>query len=207
MNVPTPSIILLIGKPKRGKSYFIRYLNYMWAVNRGTFNHVLVFSGSASFTEDFSYVPEDYIHTWDEEVLKNFIEMQKENGYQALLILDDVVGIAKMQTDLFEQIISTHRHLNLTIVISMQRMTKYISTLIRTCAGYAGIFKQDSLNERKSVWSDFCQDLQFKEFENHMNQMAVKHDLLWIDLNCEDLKSKYRKIRAPEKIPLFRLKF
>jgi hypothetical protein len=206
-----PSIILLCASSKSGKSHEIKNIIYT-ACKQGRFSYGLVFSASA-FNSDYSFMSEEYVHgMWDKAVLKRFIEGQKVQiqrygaAKPAFLVLDDMVGSIKWNSDFMRSFITRFRHYNLTVVIASQYIYA-IPPIIRECVTYAIIFKQmnkRSIDALKDTF--FVEQDSFNACRDFIAKHTVGYNFLLIRPG-EELKHKYTVACAPAVIPDFYLDF
>ena len=155
MQLSPDSIIFIAGAPGSGKSNLIRYLMSLMYKH---FNYGMVICRSA-LDGGYSWVPPECVHPiYSEELITKLQTLQNNsNTTHAYLILDDPLGEINFNSPLWNQILTTNRHLRLTIFISTQYSAK-ISTLARECATYAFIFKPSSEQAFKSLHEAFGQE-------------------------------------------------
>ena len=81
LNLESPFIILVAGKPKSGKSHFVKYLlmTQNSEYNTNPIRYAIVFT-KTKFNKTYEeYIPEKYIHPrFDETKLKNLMAIQAE---------------------------------------------------------------------------------------------------------------------------------
>ena len=77
LDFTTPQIVVSIGKPKRGKTNCLKYFILKNTVDNKIFKYGIVFSKTASFNKDYTYMPKEYIYSdFDEmpQILEKFID-------------------------------------------------------------------------------------------------------------------------------------
>ena len=136
MDIQIPSLIIIAGKPKSGKSYLIKYLMYQM---RKKFDYGIVFTRT-QFTHDMNYISPEYVHNnYYEDKLKNLMKIQSEVvrmglNKQAFVLFDDCLS-TEFSSQLFIDLITQHRHFKITPILSTQYLFK-LNPTIRECASY-----------------------------------------------------------------------
>jgi len=145
-SIQHPFSAIVIGPPKSGKTHLIRYLIQEMVMRKDrSFDYIIVFSRTAGVNNSFGYLPYRYVHsTYQPEMLQAVIDTQESRigqgqPSQCLLILDDVVGMVSWQNQVIDQLWSTYRHWDMSIIISTQYVYK-IPPLIRESVDRAFIF-------------------------------------------------------------------
>ena len=162
-----PSLFLFVGKSKSGKSYLLKYLISYYCLTEKHFNFGLVLTGS-DYNHEYKFLPSHAVHKYEEEVLNQYIDSLKEkknNGEElppSFLVLDDILGLIS-RSKAWQNLISTYRHLNITLFISVQYLrTEASSTLIREQTGALFAFKTTNINTMKCFFDYFGSNI----FEN-----------------------------------------
>ena len=173
-----PRVILLIGKPRRGKSNSIKYFILKNSGERKHFKFGLVFTGS-KFNNDYNYIPDDYIFEgYQENVLENYLleleQMKKKDGKipPSFIILDDLVGILNKYDGHFTNFVTKHRHYNITIFLAVQHLNTGASTTLREVCTHALMYRSSGYNTIKSLWLNFGQ--RFDKY-NDWKKFFVEH--------------------------------
>lgn len=206
-----PSIIMICARPRSGKSHAIKSIIYS-ACKQGRFNHGIVFCPSA-YNGDYDFMPQDHIYGyWDEEVLKRFVQRQEALSSRdrpappAFVILDDLVGSVKWNSDFMKSTITRYRHFNTTFIIASQYIYA-IPPTIRECVTFAIVFKQTNNRSLKAIWETFFNEQDtFKLCGEFIDRHAVGYKFLLVRPG-EELGRKYVVNCAPEEIPAFNLAF
>ena len=215
-----PSIIVLAGKPKSGKSYAIRSIMYSCA-KQGHFKFGICLTAT-KFNGDYDYLPDKHVwQGYDEARLEKYIdhlrqktkEIKDKQGSKAQLppnfvILDDLLGRIDMYSSFFANWVSTYRHTNTTIFITAQQLKRGISTTMRECTTFCFMFRtvfKDSVTALYESYGQLFED--FEDFkENFIKVTSVDHQALvfhndqnnfdetyctWIAESAPDFKLKY----------------
>lgn len=211
-----PKIVLVIGKPKKGKSHFIKYLLYSHFFSGPEelrYKFGIVFTGS-KFNSEFPMLPEKSIHDFSMNKLSRYINKLRaevEQGHKVarnFVILDDVVGSIKSSYDSkFKNIITCFRKTNTDFYIATQYVNDASTgTVLRACVTHAVMFKTMDNPSIKSLYKAFGGLFRSeRDFQNHLlHRTRQKYTAMiyFRDNDEEDdvnfLKNNYLGIRAPE---------
>lgn len=139
-----PQLIGVVGGTGQGKSNLIINLKEAWkAAHPGGYDNIIIYNGSASDSSLEFYKSDSTIFTpvTREKFLRSLTAFENERKkeiegvpinlrdvykeqHQCLLILDDVAADGDfLKSDLFLNLITTHRHMMITIVLSVQKYT------------------------------------------------------------------------------------
>jgi ABC-type dipeptide/oligopeptide/nickel transport system ATPase component len=175
-----PFCSTIAGSCGSGKSYLIKYICESFS---NIFNGFIVFSNTATFTEDYKFL-ENYKHKilgsldFDNE-LKKIMSIQEKNRNkgikkQFLIIFDDIFGSIK-DSKKFKEFISTYRHYNLSIIFSAQYICG-IATYLREISAYVMIFNQKTNNSLKLAYENYFADkyTSFEEFKKNFSLQRYK---------------------------------
>ena len=140
LTITTPHLALFVARRSSGKTHLQKHLLYVLAKG-GRFKWVLVITPTAFNGEWASIVgAENVLPVFDPEQVETLMQRQadlREDGIDnsGLLCLDDCLGSANFQSDLFTKIASAGRHYRITVWASFQHYHK-CPTVIRTNADY-----------------------------------------------------------------------
>ncbi len=210
MNIEIPSLIVIAGKPKSGKSHLIKYFIH---TNRHKFAYGIVMN-KTSFNDGYDYIPNGFVHSkYDETKLKNLMKLQSgliEKGIinECFLILDDCLT-SDYNKELFTDLTTQYRHYHITVIISTQYIYK-INPTIRECANYAMIFRQSTKRSIEALYESFGAHFDnFDQFKQYITNSTDDHKFIFVDINSseDDIEDIYKVMKAPQKIPKFNLKF
>lgn len=203
------SKIVVIGKPKSGKSYLIRDLLYS---KKHIFSTGLVINGTEDSNHFYSNMfPDTFIfEQMDENIIKNFKRRQRlakqlitENPWSVLILDDcmDKTGIFK--TNLFQDVFKNGRHWKMLLIMSMQ-YSMDIPPNLRVCIDGTFIFREANLKYRKSIYENYCGIIpDFKLFCDIMDEITNDYTALYIhnNTNTNDWKECvfwYKAKKVPE---------
>lgn len=210
MNIELPAIIIISGKPKQGKSHLINYFMY---TQRKMFDYGIVFT-KTKFNDGFEYIPDRFVHpNYYEDKLENMMKLQAkliEEGIKkkCFVIFDDCLT-SEFKNDLFQDLITQYRHYNMTIIISTQYIYK-LNPTIRECANYVVIFRQSTKRSLDALYDSFGSHFdKYDDFKNYVINNTGNFQFILVDINSQsdDISKIYRVMKAPEKIPYFKLKY
>ena len=167
-----------------------------------------------SFSGEWSaIVGEDAVlPVFDPEQVETLMQRQaelREDGHDnpGLLILDDCLGSANFQSDLFTKIASAGRHYRITVWVSFQHYHK-CPTVIRTNSDYLYIMGVQNERVLKSLYDEYG-GLGFndaKELRAYALRATENFGSLCIDNTSAGARgSPVRTVRAPAKLPQFRI--
>jgi hypothetical protein len=219
-----PSVIVLIGKPRSGKSYAVKSLLYQYAKhfsterkNRGHFAFGLAISKTA-FTGAYNYIPEAYVwDSYDEgklklyldslEALRNFStkDGKVEDKLQPnFLLIDDMMGLLNTRDSLLVNLITCHRHYKMTIFITSQYMVGNCSTLLRECSTHAFVWPLKAKNSLEATYEAFGFKLEnVKQWSTLLEKATSKEHscLVFVDGHKEISDSYYafKALPLPDK--------
>ena len=208
----TPHLGLFIARRSSGKTHLQKHLAYVLAKG-GRFKWILVITPTAFNGEWSAIVGEDAVlPVFDPEQVETLMQRQaelREDGHDnpGLLILDDCLGSANFQSDLFTKIASAGRHYRITVWASFQHYHK-CPTVIRTNADYLYIMGVQNEKVLKSLWDEYG-GLGFndvKALRAYALKATENFGAMCIDNTSAGSKgSPVRTVRAPAKLPLFKI--
>jgi len=196
--LPSYSFICLVSKRRSGKSTAIKDLVYNYFIKEKKYRRIYVFSPTARLTKDYSFIQDEYIYEdFDEEVVNNIIEIQKEDiekdpkskQLNTLLILDDVANSMDRKTiDLVGKVSAMGRHIRCSVLFASQNFKKEISPLIRTNLDFLIMWKQSNMDTNKDImvqWLGASQNNK-KEAISIIETVPIKFRCLVIDNTSTD---------------------
>lgn len=210
MKINLPSVIIIAGKPGSGKSHVIRYFMYN---NRKNFDFGIVMC-KTNFNNSYEYLPEKYVHSnYNDEKIRKLMNLQssliKEGIHKKAFIIFDDCLTSEFNNQTFTDLITQHRHYNITCIISTQYIYK-INPTIRECANYAIVFRQSTRKSVEAIYQTFGQMFYgINEFQNFINENTGNFSFIFCDINntSEKIEDIYKIYKVPEHIPKFELKY
>ena len=203
----TPRIVLLIGKPKKGKSNMTKYLILDGALNQKQFNFGLVLCGT-KYSNDYDFLPDDYIiQGYNEEVLNKYVDKLKsikeetgETPASNFIIFDDLIGLLDKYDNNLMNLFSIHRHLGTSIFMCVQHLNTGTSTLLKECCSHAIMFNSKSFNTLKSLYENF--GMLFENLDdfkyNFLDITKEPFTACLYEQDEDDVNLNYKICRAPD---------
>ena len=209
-------IISIIGTCGSGKSFLLRNMIYQFS-KKNFFKFGCVFTGT-SFNTDYEFMPEGSVHSdYSEEKLEKYITtlrtwLEMHPGEKLppnFLILDDLLGKMKPNTNSFSSLVSTFRHFNMTIFITSQYMVRNISTLLRELTDVAFIFRTRFKNSIECLYNAYGQLLDNQDEFSQVLNTATKETFscLVYKARKEYKEESYSSFQAPKIDVKYKLKF
>ena len=157
-----PSIILLVGRPASGKTTALKaIIHQIVKMKKPYFGRFYV---STKFSGDFEFVSdEDVFENYTQEHLEEYVlkikAWEKKNSKkkvpQNLLVIDDALGQINWCSKFWRNLISTHRHWGMSILVATQSLSAGghgSSTLLRNCVDMAILYHSSFINTQKAIY-------------------------------------------------------
>lgn len=196
----TPYLKYIVGSPKKGKSVYIKDDIYLLSKSK-QLNYGIVICPTI-YNGLYDYIPEDFRHAqFDEKIIHNLMKGQKklrelDIEKNAFIIFDDCIGNAEWNTKVMKELITTYRHLRITVIIASQ-YCKSVPPLIRSCASHAVIFKPPNEISYKAMLESFFQDFNtVDELKQYFDQNVDKYEA--VEVHCDEDKEngRYQIVKA-----------
>ena len=190
MEIKTPFVATIVGKPGSGKSHLLKYIlyNQQCLDFYERFEIILVFC-KTKFNHSYDWVPDEWVHSgYSARAIKNIMRIQasiREQGLEPLpvaLIFVDCLDAKLFNSQLFKDLIYNRRHYNISMILTTQYLLGNVSTSQRENSDLVFIFKQFSANSIDGCYNAFG-NLYFRdrnEFEQYMKRLD-SHKFLMID--------------------------
>ncbi len=202
------NVITISSSMGAGKSHLIKYLVKKMTTGPNRINSALVFTQTKfSDMNQLDWIDESHVFgEYDEEVIAAYLNYHVEHPNKiGLLVFDDVCGMDTFSSPLFKSLVTNHRHYHVNIIMSLQYM-KSIPLLIRTVTNFYITFYSSNRRLIDALYDEYGGELTKPEFTSLITRLQ-RYQFLWIDAHESDVYQKYRILRAPAKIPAFKLKF
>ena len=189
---PDSTVTLIYGPPGRGKSYLLRqmYMNPPIKDGKKAVDAVVVFTATI---RDWADIPKCCVRDWNESILAKLLLMQSEamkkikGAMHVVITMDDLLAKVNYNTKLMTELLTRHRHYNVSVVIAAQNVSKTIHPLVRGQESRFICFDPPSLESCRMLYEAFCSSLwptaktMYKEIKK-LN-MAASHSYLVINVN------------------------
>lgn len=211
------NIFVMIGKQGSGKSFLTKDLLRQFC-EQGVFEFGVVFTSTSFNSEYNDFLPKGSVHdNYSEAKLDKYLSklrnwMEETPGEKlppSFLILDDLLGKIRLQSNIFSNLMATYRHYNLSIFLTSQYMVKNVSTLLRELTDYAFIFRTRFKNSLVSLYESFGQLLEDQdEFNEYLKQATEeKHACLLYIANAKNKEEAYISYKSNADNSEFHLDF
>lgn len=185
--VVLPANILFLASTNGGKTYaFKKYYNTYW---KKQVKLTYVISPTAIYSGDFDGVVSDkYILTDVGLAMAKIHEIAelcksqklKKKHYPVMLVIDDGMGVINFNDPYFCNLLAISRHINLTIVIMMQNLTKFLCPTLRNNLGYIFIGKISDANykclfELCNYWE------KYSDMKEYLKKSIINYQMVFID--------------------------
>lgn len=203
----TPRCILLVGKPKRGKSNTISYFILKNSLDNKIFQFGMVISRTGRIGNEYNFIPDEYIHTeYKPSIINNLVETLEKNIQETgkvtpcFLILDDMLGLITTREPELLNLFSIMRHLGLTIFLAVQYVNQGSSTTLREVCTHAVMYNSKGLNTIKSLYESFGQLFENeKEFKtNFLDITKEDFTACLYDNDIDEVEDNYMIFKSPD---------
>lgn len=192
-----PCFIVLIGKPKSGKTYAVKSLMAQFQKHQ-PFTFGIVWTGT-KFNNAYDFLPDNRVmETYSEDSLLGYIDVlkkkQKASGKPNkpnFLILDDLMGIVKWNDTRIVNWTGNFRHTNTTVFVTAQRLAQGTSTCLRDFTDIAIMFNATTLSAQEHLFDAYGQSMPGK---TKGEQLHLFQDVLKSITRCEDEDDKHQAL-------------
>jgi len=114
-------------------------------------------------------------------------EAISHRGKNILLVFDNFIGLVNWKAPIVDEVFSTHRHNNVSILVATQYPNK-LPTLIRKVSWQACIFKQGTRWSQKAIYDSYGESYgSVKEFVDYMNSLP-KYGFICVDTTQKSIR-------------------
>jgi hypothetical protein len=209
MNISTPGLVIITASQGSGKSHLMKYII---SQHKQKLKYGIAFSHTAFNEGNLSYIPKKYIFAqYQPDKLQNLMKIQESlpQGKRplAFVILDDCLFDSWVNCKHFNRLMTQLRHYNILVIITTQYVNK-ISTMIRENAFQVCIFASDTERSLKSLYESYGQKFEkFSDFKDYIMKNTGDYKFIFYNRNEMDKDKQYQILKAPAKLPNFRLKY
>jgi hypothetical protein len=202
-----PGVWLVSGPKRSGKTQLIRYLLQELAT-KNLFHLIKIFCPT-SYNQSYDFIPLEHVYmTYNEvvilELIEEQIELKKQNIHRpALLVLNDCIGSANFRNPLWERLVTTCRHPNITIIVVTQHIYRLPPTL-RDNADMVFILKTIDVDNLQGLY-DTCRRWKWKTLKDFESFILANT----IDFKCVIINpgKSIDIVRAPQSIKKYRINY
>lgn len=212
MDFNDPSVVVAVGKPKRGKTNSVKWCILKNAVDNKIFKYGIVFT-KTKFNEDYKFIPEQYIYThYEPDILNQFIDgiSELDTKPACFVVFDDQLGLLNRNDPTLLNFISIHRHLNCSIFFSFQYLYGAMPVL-RCCTTAALLFNCKGKRSIEGMFENFGQLFDsFDQFKAYFLALTKEPYVAMLYLqDVDDIEDNYLHFKAPDmtKFKHIKLKF
>lgn len=199
LNINQNTMTCIFSKSNSGKTVLIRnLLEYLF--NKYDFHSIIMFSDTAQYDDDYSFLNKKNIFTSDqiETKLKKILQLQKKNmlsnkDINLLLIFDDIKIHAKSKE--IVNVASYGRHLNITTIISSQFSKGFTTSSLRSNITYLFFSDQNEIGER-SIYECTSLKLSFRQFQEYINNNNNNYQFIFYDSKMSDKNNRLKIVKA-----------
>ena len=211
----TPNITLINAPPEPGKTYLVKHiLTSLYKKKKIKFG--IVFCSTGFNSENYEYIPEDYLHAkFDEKLLLNLMNIQEQqvtlhgkgNTETAFIVFDDMLGLINFKSNIIIELFTKYRHYNIMIIITTQYLFA-VPPLLRECTNFFITFRITSSRSVKGVYESFFVDFDTqRECKDYILDNIDGYKFIVVKIFEKEFKKKYLIFQAPEKIKKVNFKF
>ena len=220
--LPEESLVFISGSSNSGKSWLIKHLIYERA-KEDSLRWVFIFS-STIFTGAYDYIPRCWSsETFEEEILEKLLNMQKraldknrslkekgekEKNISAIIVFDDSIGLGKMSFEIpiMKRLITTYRHLKLSVIISNQYI-KCCPTVLRQNISHCLMFPSEFRVNIEAIYEMIGTNYfsKYEQFAAYFQKCVAKryHCMLYMKNDDRSFSKRFYVYVAPKSIPDF----
>ena len=198
--------VCIIGSKNSGKSFLLQYLLYNSLKNKSLF-YGIVFCPTQIVNKSYSFIPEQYIYTDTskfQSILEAYIEMlydrnkDEENIKPSFIAFDDCIGTIETKTSFFIILVSTFRHLKISLFLVSQYPNQFLIPVIKENIDYYFLFKSTLYNTNHALANitGMKNDKEYVKFADNYNN--EKYNCLFYDENEFNIENKFAKYITPE---------
>ena len=204
LDFTTPQISVFLGKPKKGKSWALR-----WAVLKNTldnkiFKYGIVFTRT-KFNGDYNWLPDEYVYEdYDPMILQQYLDglkkLPEDQLEPSFIIFDDIQGVLNGNDKVLTSLNACHRHFKISIFYCFQYIYGHGSTpVLRECTTMAFLFNSKGKRTLEALYENFGQLFDsFNEFkEYYLECTKDKYTAMLYIQDIDNKEDNYFQFTAP----------
>lgn len=202
LNFKYPQVTVCVGKPKRGKSYAVRWMILKNTIDKKIFKYGIVFT-KTKFNGDFNYIPDEYVYeNYDPEILEQYLDgiKQQQKIQPSFIIFDDIQGVIEANDPVLTSLIACHRHYKISIFFCFQYIYGRGSTpVLRECTTNAILFNSKGDRTLRALYENFGQLFDsYNDFKEYFLKCTSEPytAMLYIQ-DLDHIEDNYLQFKAP----------
>ena len=205
-----PQVVTCIGKPKRGKSWAVRWLILKNTVDQKNFHYGIVFTRTGKFSQDYKYIPDKYVfEDYNPEILQAYLDGIKSEKkiVPSFIIFDDIQGLLNANDPVLTSLIACHRHYKISLFFCFQYIYGRASTpLLRECTSIAILFNSKGDRTLRALYENFGQLFDsYAEFKDHfLSLTSEKYAAMLYLQDIDNIEDNYLYFKAPTNMDQFK---
>ena len=204
LDFTNPQVCVLLGKPKQGKSWALRWMIMKNTVDEKNFKQGMVFTRT-KFNGQYDYLPDEYVYEdYDPEILQQYLDglkkLEPDQIEPSFVIFDDIQGLLSNADNTLTQLVSNHRHFKISVFFCFQYIYGRASTpVLRECTTMAFLFNSKGKRTLEAIFESFGQLFDnFKEFKEYFLACTKeKHTAMLYIQDIDNIDENYMQFRAP----------
>ena len=213
LDFTTPQVVTCIGKPKRGKSYAVRWMIMKQTLEKKHFKYGIVFTKTGKFSKDYNYLPDEYVfEDYDPEVLQAYLDGIKEQKtiVPSFIIFDDIQGVLDSSDPVLTSLIACHRHYKVSLFFCFQYIYGRGSTpVLRECTTIAILFNSKGDRTLRALYENFGQLFDdYKSFKDYFLNLTSEDFVAMLYLqDIDDINDNYLYFKSPAPEQMKRVRY
>ena len=202
LNFKNPQVVVCVGKPKRGKSYAVKWAILKNTLDKKIFKYGIVFT-KTKFNKDFEYIPDEYVYEdYDPLILQQYLDgiKQQDKIVPSFIIFDDIQGVIEANDPVLTSLIACHRHYKISIFFCFQYIYGHGSTpVLRECTTYAILFNSKGDRTLRALYENFGQLFDsYNDFKEYFLACTSEpHTAMLYIQDLDHLEDNYLQFKAP----------
>jgi len=185
--VDLPANVLFCGMTGSGKTYCFKQMYAKQWKKQVKLTYVI--SPTAPYSGDYEGIVDDQYILSNISIAKakiieifEFCKTQKlkNKNYHVMLVIDDSLGVINFNEDYFCNILATSRHVNLTVVLMMQNLTKFLCPTLRNNLSYIFINRLADSNIECLYQLCGCWESK-REVKSYLRDKLVNYQTVLVD--------------------------
>lgn len=196
---------VFVGKRNTGKSKSVR--NLVVELLRKIYHQNIALFSNTSFkrlNEDYKFLidnPYAKVFPGDKKtieentqlILNHCESMKKRNKNYSVLVIFDDIDVTK-KNDKVAELFTQGRHYNISVIVSSQNASYFLSPTIRTNIDYLA-FRKIENSYKETLWNVCDIEMSFKDFKSFMRDNATDYKFIFYD-NKSDSKHDLDKLKV-----------